>query len=230
MRKRGFTTNHAVHGFTLIELLVVIAIIGILATLMLMGYRTIRQRARDTQRKTNTRSFVTALELYFDNGNRQTFPSVDFPGAGSNVVADTTVVCPVDYDGGASNSIYELLDADEALNDLPAQPNTTNKSCVFTFDDEADVPDLNTFGMDIAEGTTIVDAAPDIAWDDMPAGLTTAAANEAAASLECPDISGNLCFVSHNAVVGLPDPRGAVAAIVGHDLENGAHFWARTAQ
>jgi general secretion pathway protein G len=51
-------------GFTLIELLIVIAIIGILATLISANYIGVRQRARDTARKSDMRQLQSALELY----------------------------------------------------------------------------------------------------------------------------------------------------------------------
>lgn len=51
-------------GFTLIELLIVIAIIGILATLISANYIGVRQRARDTSRKSDMRQLQSALELY----------------------------------------------------------------------------------------------------------------------------------------------------------------------
>lgn len=51
-------------GFTLIELLIVIAIIGILATLISANYIGVRQRARDTSRKSDLRQLQSALELY----------------------------------------------------------------------------------------------------------------------------------------------------------------------
>lgn len=51
-------------GFTLIELLIVIAIIGIISSLLMANFVGIRQRARDTQRKTDLRSIQAALELH----------------------------------------------------------------------------------------------------------------------------------------------------------------------
>ena len=51
-------------GFTLIELLIVIVIIGILATIFFANYLGVRQRARDSQRKSNLRQIQAALELY----------------------------------------------------------------------------------------------------------------------------------------------------------------------
>jgi type II secretion system protein G len=57
-------------GFTLIELLIVIAIIGVLATLLMVNFIGVRQRARDAQRKSDLRQIQSALEIYrSDNGS-----------------------------------------------------------------------------------------------------------------------------------------------------------------
>lgn len=57
-------------GFTLIELLIVVAIIGILATLIITNLISVRQRARDAERKSDLRQIQSALELYrADNGS-----------------------------------------------------------------------------------------------------------------------------------------------------------------
>src|ERR1035437_6751662 len=57
-------------GFTLIELLIVIAIIGVLATLLMVNFVGVRQRARDAQRKSDLRQVQSALEIYrSDNGS-----------------------------------------------------------------------------------------------------------------------------------------------------------------
>ena len=52
------------HGFTLIELLVVIAIIGSLSALFLPNFMAARERARDSQRKSDLRQIQKAFELY----------------------------------------------------------------------------------------------------------------------------------------------------------------------
>jgi general secretion pathway protein G len=56
--------NSKLKGFTLIELLVVIAIIGILATLLMSNFIGIRQRARDSKRKSDLSQIQAALEQY----------------------------------------------------------------------------------------------------------------------------------------------------------------------
>lgn len=62
-------------GFTLIELLVVIAIIGILSTIVLASLSGARKKSRDVRRVTDIKQIQVALELYFDGGNRETYPA-----------------------------------------------------------------------------------------------------------------------------------------------------------
>lgn len=69
-------------GFTLIELLVVIAIISSLSALLLPNYMSTRERARDSQRKSDLRQFQKALELYKDSQSPITYPvTLPTPGA-----------------------------------------------------------------------------------------------------------------------------------------------------
>jgi general secretion pathway protein G len=60
-------------GFTLIELLIVIAIIGVLATLLMVNFIGVRQRARDAQRKSDLRQVQSALEIY--RSDNSSYPS-----------------------------------------------------------------------------------------------------------------------------------------------------------
>lgn len=59
-------------GFTLVELLVVLTIIGVLATILMVNFVGIRQRARDSQRKGDLLQIQSALELY--RADQGTYP------------------------------------------------------------------------------------------------------------------------------------------------------------
>ncbi len=63
------------HGFTLIELLVVIAIIGSLSALFLPNFMAVRERARDTQRKSDLKQIQKAFELYRQDQTDSSFPT-----------------------------------------------------------------------------------------------------------------------------------------------------------
>lgn len=56
-------------GFTIVELLIVIVIIGILATLVIVTFSGVQQRARDAERKTDINAIAGQLEaVYAKNG------------------------------------------------------------------------------------------------------------------------------------------------------------------
>ena len=66
-------------GFTLIELLVVMVIIGLLAGLIMPNLMSARERARDTQRKSDLEQIQKALELYKMDQNPPAYPASGDP-------------------------------------------------------------------------------------------------------------------------------------------------------
>ena len=64
-------------GFTLIELLVVIAVIGMLASIVLVSMKGVREKARDARRVSDLKQIQLALELFYDTNG--TYPN---PGWG----------------------------------------------------------------------------------------------------------------------------------------------------
>ena len=79
--KKGFIQHNICAGFTLIELLVVIAIIGSLSALLLPNFMDARERARDTQRKSDLKQIQKAFELYRQDQVVPSHPST-LPTAG----------------------------------------------------------------------------------------------------------------------------------------------------
>lgn len=79
-------------GFTLIELLVVIAIISVMTALALPNFVSARERARDTQRKSDIRQIQKALELYKQD---QTLPSYPATGDSPFTLADCGAIWQV---------------------------------------------------------------------------------------------------------------------------------------
>ncbi|MCA9368917.1 MAG: type II secretion system protein [Pseudomonadales bacterium] len=85
------TSNKRSKGFTLIELLVVITIIGVLTSLFVANMVSVRERAKDSQKKSNLNEFKTALRLYYNDN--QNYPDVsEVPAQGSPFVGTGGVV------------------------------------------------------------------------------------------------------------------------------------------
>src|SRR5882762_5143552 len=61
-------------GFTIVELLIVIVVIGILATLVIVTFTGIQQKARDSKRKTDLGAVQASLESYYSSNN--TYPTL----------------------------------------------------------------------------------------------------------------------------------------------------------
>jgi general secretion pathway protein G len=65
-------------GFTIVELLIVIVVIGILATLVIVTFTGIQQRARNTKRQTDINAIASHVEAYFaDNGKYPTLANMN---------------------------------------------------------------------------------------------------------------------------------------------------------
>lgn len=92
------------HGFTLVELLVVMSIIGILATVILGGFRASQKRARDTKRKSDLQQVGKALEMFYNDHER-------YPDSNSGLI----VACEYVEGGTSTDCIWgndEMSDGD----------------------------------------------------------------------------------------------------------------------
>lgn len=63
------------HGFTIVELLIVIVIIAILASITIVAYNGIQERARDAQRLQDVKKIETALRIFLVNSSTGTLPA-----------------------------------------------------------------------------------------------------------------------------------------------------------
>lgn len=62
-------SSTSIHGFTIVELLIVIVVIGILTSITVVAYSGIQGRARDSQRLSDLKTIMKALEIYkINNG------------------------------------------------------------------------------------------------------------------------------------------------------------------
>lgn len=79
-------------GFTLIELLVVIAIIGILASVVLAGLGSQRDRARESSTLSSVRSIVPVATVCHDSGSYLNAPNQNGQTAPTNTVCNNGTV------------------------------------------------------------------------------------------------------------------------------------------
>jgi prepilin-type N-terminal cleavage/methylation domain-containing protein len=84
LNKQNLRRSHS-SGFTIVELLIVIVVIGILAGLVITTYNGIQQKARNTERTTDLKTFQSQLEAY--NANNGRYPTTTDLGttSGTNV-------------------------------------------------------------------------------------------------------------------------------------------------
>lgn len=89
--------NKRSQGFTIVELLIVIVVIGILATLVIVTFTGVNQRARDSQRQTDITALNSQLEVFYaQNGyyptlanlNDSTYRSTNFKGLDAEALVD----------------------------------------------------------------------------------------------------------------------------------------------
>ncbi len=111
-----------ISGFTLIELLVVISILGILATLLISNVTGARERARDSQRKSDLLQIKEALRMY-----KNDFGGYPATGANGTIKGCGTTAVPTDCPWGAEfkkdNTTYMKL--------LPKDPSSSETSPIY---------------------------------------------------------------------------------------------------
>jgi len=102
-------------SFTLIELLIVIAIIGMLSALFLPNFMAARERARDSNRKSDLKQIQKAFEMFKQDQAPQAFPAA-LPA--SDVCWSSAAGC--------TGNIY--------MNRFPGDPNRTLNNYYYVVD------------------------------------------------------------------------------------------------
>lgn len=69
---------HPRKGFTLIELLVAVSIIGMLASFIAVSFVGVREKARDSERKSDLSLIQAPLQTYFEDHGQFPLSSLDF--------------------------------------------------------------------------------------------------------------------------------------------------------
>jgi general secretion pathway protein G len=153
MKKAFAPRSFSKVGFTLIELLVVIAIIGSLSALFLPNFMAARERARDSQRKSDLRQIQKAFELYKQDQTDSSFPATaSFPAVNSCWSSETDCTgniymnkFPGDPNRSPTNSYYYTRGIDTttyilcACLENKADPDGTTGDCDPTYSCGSDV-------------------------------------------------------------------------------------------
>lgn len=129
-------------AFTLIELLVVIAIIGSLAALFLPNFMAARERARDSERKSDLKQIQKAFELYKQDQALPSFPAAlptsnqcwSSGGSGDTCPAGNVYMNKFPADSNANMDYYYLNNNDLtyilcACLENQADPEGTSGNC-----------------------------------------------------------------------------------------------------
>jgi prepilin-type N-terminal cleavage/methylation domain-containing protein len=112
-------------GFTIIELLVVVSVIGILATIVLVGFNRYQTDARDSQRGSQATILAEALEKYYDKNGE--YPGcVALTGSASSV---TTTVLP----GVEQKTLLTPKDPNTETNSIKCQSLAVGGPDVFAY-------------------------------------------------------------------------------------------------
>lgn len=115
--KNNSITPPTQRGFTIVELLIVIVVIGILAAITIVAYNGIQGRARDSQRLSDMKTIMKALEIYKTNNGA-------YPGPISTPNASAW---EVSTNGTSATNFLSALVSNNGVSKIPVDPiNTGN--------------------------------------------------------------------------------------------------------
>lgn len=95
-------------GFTIIELLVVIVVIGILASITIVTFNGVQQRARNAQTATAVQAYLKALQVQLnDKGTYPTLAPPDYPSTSYFACLGDNYPSNACWNGAGSSAYYE---------------------------------------------------------------------------------------------------------------------------
>ncbi len=100
-------------GFTLIELLVVVAIIGLLASIITVGFTQARLKSRDTKRISDMKQLKSGLDVYFANANG--YPDTSSWGIGNSISCNGEFIFQVPKDPSQTLFQYTYTASGQSL-------------------------------------------------------------------------------------------------------------------
>ncbi len=130
-----FSLKKRQSGFTIVELLIVIVVIGILATLVIVTFTGIQQKARNSQRQTDINAVDSHVEAFYaQNGyyptladlQDSTFRSNNLKGLDPEALTDPK---GGDIQGTSDASHYSYVAAGTGCTNTTATPSGSANTC-----------------------------------------------------------------------------------------------------
>ncbi len=93
-------------GFTLIELLVVVAIVGLMMSILSVGYTTQRRKARDAKRLSDLKQIKSGMDIFFQDGSGYPDSAEWVAGTTLNCLANNILLIPHDPGYPINDYVY----------------------------------------------------------------------------------------------------------------------------
>ncbi|OGE78943.1 MAG: hypothetical protein A2751_00165 [Candidatus Doudnabacteria bacterium RIFCSPHIGHO2_01_FULL_46_14] len=108
---RSSLIAHRQEGFTLIELLVVVAIVGLLLSVISVGYTAQRRNARDAKRLSDLKQIKSGMDIYFQDASGYPDNGEWIPGTTLNCASNNILLIPRDPGYPVNDYTYNGDDA-----------------------------------------------------------------------------------------------------------------------
>lgn len=109
-------------GFTIVELLIVIVVIAILATISIVAYSGIQQRARNSIRAQDIASIQKALEFFRIQHGRYPFPQPPGTNLPPGFTSPYSTTSGYSYSAATDNSWLQELRTSGLMSTIPKDP------------------------------------------------------------------------------------------------------------